>query len=132
MPSDPEPQDPQPQLMLQFVGAIANRCQDQFPRHCPACDRRYGTFAQYLSSTTPVGYPMEYDTDAEDPFGIVDFANCECGTTLSVRWEGPPSEERAALREAIREDAKRASTSPTGVLVSLRNAIHRATTGATG
>lgn len=120
---------PEPQLVLQFVGVIADRLSDQFPRQCPACDRRYGTFAQYLSDTTPVGYPMEYDPDPDDPFGIVDFANCPCGTTLSVRWEGPPSEERVALRAAVREDAKQSQKSPTTVLVFLRGAIARAVTG---
>jgi hypothetical protein len=121
----------EPQLVLQFVGTIADRLSNQFPRHCPACDRRYGTFVQYLADTVPVGYPMEYDTDVEDPFGIVDFSNCPCGTTLSVRWEGPPSAERAALREAIREDAQRTGRSATAVLVVLRSAIARAVTGAT-
>lgn len=116
--------------VLQFASELADRCRAQFPRHCSACDRRFASFEQYLIETTPVGVPVEYDSAPDDPFGIVEFANCTCGTTLSVRWEGPPSEQRVALRRAIVEDAKHTGGGPTAVLTLLRAAIRRVALGA--
>ncbi|MCC6874114.1 MAG: hypothetical protein IT378_07375 [Sandaracinaceae bacterium] len=115
--------------VIQFATALADRCREQFPRHCSACDRRFASFEQYLLETTPVGVPVEYDPAPDDPFGIVEFANCPCGTTLSVLWEGPPSEQRVALRRAIVEDAAQAG-GRTVVLSRLRLAIRSVALGA--
>ncbi|MCC6872824.1 MAG: hypothetical protein IT378_00835 [Sandaracinaceae bacterium] len=116
--------------VLEFVATLADHCREQFPRHCPACDRRYASFEQYLTDMVPIGIPIEYDPAPDDPHGIVDFANCICGTTLSIQWEGPPSPQRVALREAIEREAARTSGGAITVLLRLRDAIYRTVLGA--
>lgn len=122
--------EPDLSRVLELVAALADRCREQFPRHCPACDRRYGSFEQYLSDMVPIGFPIEYDPAPDDPHGIVDFANCICGTTLSIQWEGPPSPRRVALRQAIAREAARTPGGATTVLLRLRDAIARTALGA--
>ena len=112
-----------PASILSFVSVIVDRCRRQFPRHCPVCKRHFISFADYTSVTRSVGSPVEFDSAPDDPIGVVDFANCPCGTTISVSWEGPPGEERIALRRAIAKDVERLSMTPTAVLLELRAAL---------
>jgi hypothetical protein len=105
-----------------FVDAIVSVCESQFPRRCPACERVYATFAEYLRLTLPLGHPMEFDPEPDDPIGLVDFANCACGSTISVRWESGPGPARIALRSAIAQDVTDTSTR-LEVLLTLREAV---------
>jgi hypothetical protein len=66
---------------------------------------------------------MQFDTAEDDPIGIVDFVNCPCGTTLSVRWEGPPGTIRQALRLALEDDALSTSKTMSELLLDLRSAV---------
>src|SRR5262245_649943 len=60
----------------------------QFPRSCPMCGRRFNTLRDYLLMTTHLDSPIAYDqmdsVDAPMELGPMSFANCPCGTTLSV------------------------------------------------
>lgn len=95
-------------MVLQFVASIVTRCRAQFPRSCPTCAKRYETYADFVATTSVISTPMQFDTSEDDPIGILAFANCgECGSTLSVRWEGKPGPERLAFRAALRDDLQR-------------------------
>ncbi|MFI5362027.1 MAG: hypothetical protein ACHQ49_08675 [Elusimicrobiota bacterium] len=64
----------------------------QFPKRCQACGAEFASLVDYLRRTKHVGDPASYDDESEprprDPMGIFAFANCRCGSTLTITSEG--------------------------------------------
>lgn len=64
-----------------------------FPKVCPACNRNFATFREYLLNTNHVGPAMPYDADLGDwtptePIGTATYSNCRCGNTLTLSSHG--------------------------------------------
>lgn len=71
-----------------FEELVFAACCAQFPRSCTACRRPLPTFLSYLESTKTIGAPMlDPDDEEEDAIGLLSFSNCECGSTLAIRYE---------------------------------------------
>ncbi len=85
----------------------------KFPKTCTSCGKRYGSLHEYLVETRHVGLPVSYDEEIDDisptePFGTISFANCTCGSTLSIDSRGMPLQTMARLMMwARRESARR-------------------------
>lgn len=58
-----------------------------FPKDCPACGRRYPTYAEFLRQAVSAGtmcYDDELVTCGGNPIGTLGYWHCPCGTTLSL------------------------------------------------
>jgi len=63
--------------------------ESQFPRTCSNCGRTFQTLFDYLIKTRHLGDPIAYDEDAlkvdgQNLTGVVSYANCVCGSTLTI------------------------------------------------
>jgi endogenous inhibitor of DNA gyrase (YacG/DUF329 family) len=86
--------------------------EQQFPRVCPTCGRRFESLRDYLENTTHLDSPIIYEKDGEDHsvhLGPMSLANCNtCGTTITVGSSNIPRAQLAELlRWARRESAQR-------------------------
>ena len=57
------------------------------------CEHRFLTLKDYLEYTTHLGKPVSYDAEKGDwqprePLGTISYANCRCGTTLTISSHG--------------------------------------------
>jgi hypothetical protein len=57
------------------------------------CEHRFLTLKDYLEYTTHLGKPVSYDAEKGDwqphePLGTLSYANCRCGTTLTISSHG--------------------------------------------
>jgi hypothetical protein len=57
------------------------------------CEHRFLTLKDYLEYTTHLGQPVSYDAEKGDwqphePLGTLSYANCRCGTTLTISSHG--------------------------------------------
>ena len=65
----------------------------QFPKICTQCGRTFASLGEYIRDTERVGDPVSYDAERKvwkprRPVGTLAFANCSCGTTLTVSSRG--------------------------------------------
>jgi hypothetical protein len=77
----------------QFINIILTHVQQQFPKTCNACGRRFSSLKEYLQNTVHVGKPQCYDAEVENwrphnPLGLLSFSNCKCGSTLVIGTSG--------------------------------------------
>lgn len=106
-----------------FQDSVFAACCAQFPRACSACRRPHPTFLSYLESTKPIGAPkLDPDDDEDDAIGLLSFANCECGSTLAIRYED--ISKHAAFNAAVRRDIATTGRSDAEVLRALVEAIN--------
>jgi len=109
-----------------FVDLLRQHCSDQFPKSCPKCDRSYTSFREYVLETNPVGLQcFDSAKSLADPIGTLSLANCECGTTISVRCSERDDMYRQFLR-AVEADAKKSGVGIDTVLNELRDAVRAA------
>jgi hypothetical protein len=78
---------------VEVVEIIRRHVERKFPMACSSCGHRFASLKEYLEYTTPLGNPISYDAQAgnwrpREPVGTLAFANCRCGTTLSIGSEG--------------------------------------------
>lgn len=67
--------------MKKFIEPIFKTCESQFPKKCGNCGREFKSFKDFVSITKGRGAP-QYSSEINDPFGLISYANCECGSTL--------------------------------------------------
>ena len=65
---------------------------DQFPKDCSCCGRRYSTLAEYLRQTSHMGLPVSHDAELgrwipRRPLRTQSYANCSCGSTIAIGIE---------------------------------------------
>lgn len=71
-----------------FEQSALAACEEQFPRNCNACKRRFASFGAFVQLTQKIGLPRADEDDDEDgAIGALSFANCSCGGTMAVRYE---------------------------------------------
>ena len=71
----------------QVINIIRTNVEQQFPKNCNTCGRRFSSLKEYLQNTVHVGNPHSYDAEIENwrphnPLGTFSFSNCKCGNTL--------------------------------------------------
>lgn len=109
--------------LASFEDSVFAACCAQFPRACSACRRPHPTFLSFLESTKPIGAPkLDPDDDEDDAIGLLSFANCECGSTLAIRYED--ISRHAAFNAAVRRDIAATGRSDAEVLAALVEAVN--------
>jgi hypothetical protein len=115
------------------VRIVRSYIEGLFPKICPTCGRRYGSLREYLKSTSHLGTPMLYETIAgkalAEPMGPIAFANCACGTTLTIGSRGIPRAQMAELMEWARSESSKRSIGVQELLGHLRERIDAAVLG---
>jgi len=101
-----------------------------FPKVCPNCHRRFATLRDYLLITEQLGSAMPYDADMGnwnpvEPVGTLTFANCLCGTTLTLSSEGMPILRLWSLLNWARTETKKRRMTPQELLNHLRSEINK-------
>lgn len=101
-----------------------------FPKVCPNCNRGFATLLEYIQVTKRVGMPISYDANDDDwnttqPIGTAVYANCPCGSTLSLTTEDLQLPKRLELLNWMRMETQRKGVSPSELLEYLRNKIRR-------
>ena len=71
----------------QVINIIRTNVEQQFPKSCNACGRRFSSLKEYLQNTVHVGNPHSYDAEIQDwrpqnPLGTYSFSDCKCGNTM--------------------------------------------------
>ena len=71
----------------QVINIIRTNVEQQFPKNCNACGRRFTSLKEYLQNIVHVGNPHSYDAEMENwrphnPLGTFSFSNCKCGNTM--------------------------------------------------
>jgi len=112
-----------PSTLAQFEASVFAACCAQFPRQCSACKRQHPTFLSYLEATRPIGAPkLDPDDDEEGAIGLLSFANCECGSTLAIRYED--ISQHAAFNAAVRREVEATGRPDVEVLKGLVERTH--------
>jgi hypothetical protein len=75
------------------VAIVRSHLESKFPRRCSRCGRRFDSLASYLRGTTHLGHPVSADdpltsTESSRLIGTISYANCSCGTTLTLSSAG--------------------------------------------
>ena len=112
--------------LLAFKARIVEICLAQFPRACRTCGTVYPSFRAWIERTVPVGAPMPDDSEDEDPIGLISFANCPCGSTLSLTCEDPTGAAHRAFNEALRRQVAATGRGRGELLAELREAVRAA------
>jgi hypothetical protein len=94
---------------LAFVPQVLAHLEEQFPRYCSLCRREYQTLLHYTELTTSIGAPQDFDigrrpSDPEPGLGVICYANCICGSTLSLLCD-LPGQALQDLRQVILDEA---------------------------
>jgi hypothetical protein len=121
----------------EVIRTMRGHLEGQFPKICPACDRRFATLREYLLATKHQGPAMAYDADMGDwtplkPLGTVTYANCPCGNTLALSSAGMPLARLWSLLHWARIETQRRGQTPQELLNYLREEICKQVLGAPG
>jgi hypothetical protein len=97
------------------VRVVRSYIESLFPRACTNCGRQFRSLRDYLQNTTHLESPIVYDDLNKEipaePLGPIAFANCSCGTTLTVgSLDMPPAQLVELLTWARIESASRSIT----------------------
>jgi putative nucleotidyltransferase with HDIG domain len=106
-----------------FVPLMLEACRAQFPRTCGTCGSLYPTFRSFVERTRSVGEPRA-DPAEDDPMGLLYFANCTCGSTLTMAYEDLTVHH--AFNVALAEEARRTQRSLGATLIDLVATLHDA------
>ncbi len=111
-----------------IVRILREYVESLFPKICPKCGRLYPSLRDYVASTAATGAALSYDVETGDwqparPLGTFAFAQCECGTTLSITTDRMPLATRHLLLGWVRADAERRGVDPQVVVAELRDTI---------
>lgn len=111
-----------PTTLQTFVVPMLDMARKQFPRKCPACGRRFEDFQQYIRETSPAGTTVNYPFD---PTGMLSWARCRCGNTLTLRCEEAASEAHRRFVQALADESKAAGRAVESLMSELRDEIRR-------
>lgn len=111
--------------VIETVRRFAER---QFPRGCSGCGRTFPTLAHFLRETEHLGDPVSYDAEMgtwkpPKPWGTMTYANCRCGSTISVGSRGMGVATIWRLMGWLRRKRKETGKANGEILRDLRAAI---------
>jgi hypothetical protein len=112
----------------EVVKTMREHLEDQFPKVCSNCDRRYTSLNDYLMRTTHLGSTMPYDAEVGNwtplkPIGSLTYSNCSCGSTLALSSEGMPLLRLWSLLNWARIETQKRGQTPHELLNYLREEI---------
>ncbi|MGW8370225.1 MAG: hypothetical protein ACWGPN_16295 [Gammaproteobacteria bacterium] len=112
------------------VTIVRAHIERKFPMTCSKCGRRFASLRDYLLNTTHVGSPVSYDAELTDwrprlPIGTMSFANCRCGTTLSISSQGMGLMAMWRLLRWARKESLQRNISTRELLDGVRSKIDR-------
>lgn len=116
-----------PEQLTPFIEPMMAMCRTQFPRTCGACDRRFEDFEQWVRLTDPIGAPSLDEQSDADPFGIISWVNCGCGSTLILHCEDMEGPLHQEFMRALDEEAAVSERSVRDLLQDLRQALRHHT-----
>ncbi len=111
------------------VGRIMRRyIEGLFPKVCSNCGLRFNSLREYAQITTHKGDPVSYDAalgewNPSQPLGTLSFANCPCGSTLSISSEGMLAAQMLQLLDWARSETERCAVNMQELLRQLRDEI---------
>ena len=97
----------------QAIKKIQTLLESQFPKTCFNCRLTYNSLTEFVELTEYLGDPIVYDVEVLQPtdkihIGSATFANCTCGSTLSLTSQGiDPTLYEELLTWATRESFRR-------------------------
>ena len=102
--------------------------ESKFPKTC-SCGRTFPDLANYLRNTTHLGEPVSYDEPNHPlrrmPKGTMSFANCTCGTTLTINSKGMPWLTLVRCMLWARRESRRRGITISPLLAHLRDEVDR-------
>jgi hypothetical protein len=112
----------------EVVAIVRAHIEQKFPMNCSSCGRPFASLKEYLLETTRVGKPVSYDAELKiwrpwSPIGTMAFANCQCGTTLSMSSQGMKLTTMWRLLQWARSESGRRGISTSDLLDELRARI---------
>lgn len=119
-----------PERLRPFLDPIMAMCRSQFPKDCGTCHHRFENFRQFVGMTDPQG-PMGsmYEQPDDDPFGVISWANCRCGSTLVLECEDMTGPQHGQFMRILREEAAASGRSTSDLLLALRRVIRQRAAG---
>ena len=114
----------------EVIKIVRDHIERQFPMNCSMCEHRFLTLKDYLQYTTHLGDPVSYDAEKGDwqpldPLGTLSYANCRCGTTLTISSHGMGLLTMWRLLRWARKESSRRKMSMGELLKDLRQKIDR-------
>jgi len=116
------------------VAIVRAHIEQKFPMACSKCEHTFSSLKEYLEYTTHVGNPISYDAELKrwwptEPVGTLSFAQCRCGTTLSISSHGMGLMVMWRLLRWAREEAARRNISVGELLDGVRRQIDQQVLG---
>lgn len=114
----------------EVIKIVRDHIERQFPMKCSMCEHRFLTLKDYLEYTTHLGEPVSYDAEKGDwrplePLGTLSYANCRCGTTLTISSHGMGLLTMWRLLRWARTESSRRKIGMSELLHDLRQKIDR-------
>lgn len=114
-----------PERLELFIEPIIAMCRSQFPRTCSTCKRRFDDFGEWVRVTDPLGAPT-LDEEAEaDPFGMISWVNCGCGSTLILECEDMEGPLHHQFVQAFAEESALSGRAVSDLAQDLRRAVRQ-------
>ncbi len=112
----------------QVIDIVRRHMSAQFPKTCSRCGVVFASVASYHRAVEHIGDPMSFDAPAEGErkagaVGAVSFANCTCGTTLSITTRGMAPADLQEIMDWVRLESERRDVDVRKVLAELRAKI---------
>lgn len=111
-----------PENLKPFVAPMLAMARKQFPRNCTGCGRRYENFEQYIRETAPAGTTLNYPFD---PTGMISWARCPCGNTLTLQCEEPAAENHRQFVSALEDESKAGGRTVESLMADIRGEVRR-------
>ena len=111
-----------PDDLAAFVKPILAICASQFPRRCANCGAVFSNFKKYVAGTCSLGAP-QCSAKLNDPFGLISYRNCACGSTIMLRCADSATHDE--FYRVLRKASARTGHGTRALLLALRNEVHR-------
>lgn len=111
--------------LQRFVEPIMAMCRSQFPRTCGTCHHRFQVFGEWVRQTDPLDAPTLDDEMMADPFGMLSWVNCRCGSTLMLECEQMQAVLHHQFLQALNEESALCGRRVRDLLQDLRDEIRQ-------
>jgi len=71
------------------IETLRGYLEGQFPKKCPSCGMVFNSLSEYIKNTSKFGDPVSFEVETNEweptvNLGTYIFANCKCGSKLSL------------------------------------------------
>lgn len=114
----------------EVISIMRDHLESQFPKVCPCCNLTMTSLREYLLITEHLGPAISYDAECgrwrpSKPWGAITYANCPCGTTISLSSADMSLSLYWWLMKWARIETQRRQMTPTELLTYLRDEISK-------